>query len=235
MSIEYDNLPRHVGIIMDGNGRWATERGLKRSMGHKAGSENLKKLCHHIYDMGIPILSVFAFSTENFKRDEEEVHYLMNLFIRMFEQEFLFLKKKNVRVLFSGRRENLPTAVLQAMDRMSEETKSCDGAILNVCLNYGGQYEVLDMAKKIAMEAQARELAIEDIDLDVVRSHLYQDLPDLDLVIRTSGEMRISNFMLYQSAYAEYVFPKVYFPDFDEAQFDAVIKEFQKRTRKFGG
>lgn len=235
MNIEKKDLPQHVGIIMDGNGRWATSRGLKRSMGHKAGSENLKKLCEHIYDMGIPVLSAFAFSTENFKREQTEVDYLMNLFIEMFQKEFLFLKEKNVKIVFSGRRENLPKAVLRAMDKMTEETKMCDKAIFNVCLNYGGQYEILDMVKNIAEKVQNGEVQIDDINLDTVRTNLYQDLPDLDFVIRTSGEQRISNFMLYQSAYAEFYFPEVYFPDFDEKEFDLAIKEYTRRTRKFGG
>ncbi len=233
--MDKNNLPKHVGIIMDGNGRWATERGMKRSMGHKAGSENLKELCDHIYDLGIPILSVFAFSTENFKRDVQEVNYLMNLFIQMFEKEFAFLKKKDVRVIFSGRRDNLPANVLKAMDKMSKETENCKHAIFNVCLNYGGQYEILDMAKEIAQEVEEGKITSKDIDLTTVRSHLYQDLPDLDLVIRTSGEQRISNFMLYQSAYAEYYFPKTYFPDFNAHEFDLAIEEYQRRTRKFGG
>ncbi len=228
-------LPGHVGIIMDGNGRWAQERGLSRSLGHKAGSENLKSLCTHIFDLGIPILSVFAFSTENFKRDAAEVQYLMQLFVKMFEKEFTFLKEKDVRVLFSGRRENLPKEVLRVMDRLVEETANGSNGIFHICLNYGGQTEILDLCRKISEKVEAKEISSKDIDFSLVRANLYQDLPDLDLVIRTSGEQRISNFMLYQSAYAEYYFPKVYFPDFDAEQFDLAIEEFQKRTRKFGG
>lgn len=235
MEIESKLLPKHVGIIMDGNGRWAEERGLKRSMGHKAGSDMLKKLCNHIYDMGIPILTVFAFSTENFKREKTEVDYLMNLFIQMFEKEFSFLKKRNVKILFSGRKEKLPEAVLRAMNKMVLDTQNNDGAIFHVCLNYGGQYEILDMTKKIAEKVQSGEMIPSDITFETLRENLYQNLPDLDFVIRTSGEQRISNFMLYQSAYAEYYFPKVYFPDFNETEFDLAIEEYLKRTRKFGG
>lgn len=230
-----ENLPNHVGIIMDGNGRWATERNLPRSKGHKAGSENLKKLCDHIFDLGIPILSIYAFSTENFKRDKKEVDYLMNLFVQMFEKEFSFLKKKDVKVLFSGRSENLPKQVLTVMDKLERETQNCKKAIFHICLNYGGQYEILDMVKKIATKVEEGNLTTSNIDFKTIRENLYQNLPDLDLVIRTSGEMRMSNFLLYQSAYAEYYFPKTYFPDFDEKEFDLAIEEYQKRTRKFGG
>lgn len=229
------NLPKHVGIIMDGNGRWAEARGLKRSAGHQAGSENLKELCLHVYDLGIPILSVFAFSTENFKRSSEEVSYLMNLFIQMFQKEFSFLKEKGIKVLFSGRIDMFPKPVQQAVFKISEETKMGDAGILNICLGYGGQYEILDMTKSIAKQVLEGNLLIDEITLDIVRSNLYQDLPDLDLVIRTSGEVRMSNFMLYQSAYAEWYFPKTYFPDFNSKEFDLAILEYKKRTRKFGG
>lgn len=233
--LEKENIPKHVGIIMDGNGRWAQERGLKRSLGHKAGSENLKKLCMHIYDRGVSVLSVFAFSTENFKRNSEEVSYLMNLFVQMFQKEFLFLKEKGIRVVFSGRIEMFPKIVQQAVLKITEETKDGENGILNICLGYGGQYEILDMTKKIASQVLDGKLLIENIDLEDVRKNLYQELPDLDLVIRTSGEIRMSNFMLYQSAYAEWYFPKTYFPDFDENEFDLAILEYQRRTRKFGG
>lgn len=235
MKLDINNLPQHVGIIMDGNGRWATEKGLKRSAGHKAGAENLKKLCNHIYDLGIPILSVYAFSTENFKRHQEEVDYLMNLFVEMFQKEFSFLKEKNIKVVFSGRRANLSEKVLLAMDKITKETKDNNKGILNICLNYGGQYEILDMVEKILDKFQIGKVTKEDLSLDLIRKNLYQDLPQLDFVIRTSGEQRTSNFMIYQSAYAEYYFPKTYFPDFDENEFDLAIFEYQKRNRRFGG
>ena len=237
MNLELDknNLPHHVGIIMDGNGRWAENRGLKRSAGHKAGAENLKKLCNHIYDLGIPVLSVYAFSTENFKRAQEEVDYLMNLFIEMFQREFSFLKEKNIKVVFSGRKVNLSDKVLAAMNKITDETKDNTRGIFNVCLNYGGQYEILDMVENILEKYETGEISKEDLSLDLINENLYQDLPQLDFVIRTSGEQRISNFMIYQSAYSEYYFPKTYFPDFDEKEFDLAMLEYQKRNRRFGG
>lgn len=235
LEIDKNNLPQHVGIIMDGNGRWAAEKGLKRSSGHKAGAKNLKNLCNYIYDLGIPVLSIYAFSTENFKRDKEEVNYLMNLFIEMFQKEFSFLKEKNIKVVFSGRRENLGDKVLAAMDKIVNETKNNTRGILNICLNYGGQYEILDMVGKILEKYQSGEISKEDLNLDLINKNLYQDLPAIDFVIRTSGEERISNFMIYQSAYAEYYFPKTYFPDFNEKEFDLAILEFQRRNRRFGG
>ena len=235
LEIDINNLPKHVGIIMDGNGRWALEKGLKRSAGHKAGAENLKKLCNHIYDLGIPALSVYAFSTENFKRAQEEVDYLMNLFIEMFQREFSFLKEKNIKVVFSGRKNNLNDKVLTAMNKITEETKYNTNGIFNVCLNYGGQYEILDMVENILEKYENGEINKKDLSLELINENLYQNLPQLDFVIRTSGEQRISNFMIYQSAYAEYYFPKTYFPDFDEKEFDLAILEYQKRNRRFGG
>lgn len=235
LEIDINNLPQHVGIIMDGNGRWAEEKGLKRSAGHKAGAETLKKLCNYIYDLGIPVLSVYAFSTENFKRQQEEVDYLMNLFIEMFQREFSFLKEKNIKVVFSGRKNNLSDKVLSAMNKITEETKDNTRGIFNVCLNYGGQYEILDMVENILDKYKAGELTKEDLSIDLINENLYQDLPQLDFVIRTSGEQRISNFMIYQSAYAEYYFPKTYFPDFDEKEFCLAILEYQKRNRRYGG
>lgn len=235
LEIDINNLPKHVGIIMDGNGRWALEKGLKRSAGHKAGAENLKKLCNHIYDLGIPVLSVYAFSTENFKRQQEEVDYLMNLFIEMFQREFSFLKEKNIKVVFSGRKNNLNDKVLTAMKKITEETKDNTRGIFNVCLNYGGQYEILDMVENILEKYENGEINKKDLSLELINENLYQNLPQLDFVIRTSGEQRISNFMIYQSAYAEYYFPKTYFPDFDEKEFDLAILEYQKRNRRFGG
>ena len=230
-----ENIPVHVGIIMDGNGRWATERNLPRTMGHKNGVKTLKKLCSHVFKRGVKVLSVYAFSTENFKRETSEVQFLMDLFVDSFYNEFLFLKENNVKVIFSGRREPLPASVLKSMDKLVDETKDMTGPIFNICLNYGGQDEIVDMVKKISLLVKDDVLQIDDITKDLVNSNLYQELPPLDFVIRTSGEQRISNFMPYQSVYAEYYFPKVYFPDFSEKEFDIAIEEFQNSNFRFGG
>lgn len=227
--------PNHLGIIMDGNGRWAKERGLNRSLGHKAGADNLIKLLNYIYkNTSIKVVSLYAFSTENFKRDKNEVDYLMKLFVTLFNSKLESIKKNNVKVVFSGRRENLPKSVLEAMDKTTDDTKNNTRGILNICLNYGGDYEIVDMAKKVAKQVLEGTLNIDDITKEVVSKNLYQDLPPLDFVIRTSGEMRISNFMIYQSSYAEYDFPDTYFPDFDSKCLEESLDNYRKRDRRFG-
>lgn len=227
--------PNHLGIIMDGNGRWAKERGLNRSLGHKAGADNLIKLLNYIYkNTSIKVVSLYAFSTENFKRDKNEVDYLMKLFVTLFNSKLESIKKNNVKVVFSGRRENLPKSVLEAMDKTTDDTKNNTRGILNICLNYGGDYEIVDMAKKVAKQVLEGTLNIDDITKEVVSKNLYQDLPPLDFVIRTSGEMRISNFMIYQSSYVEYDFPDTYFPDFDSKCLEESLDNYRKRDRRFG-
>jgi undecaprenyl diphosphate synthase len=228
-------LPNHVGIIMDGNGRWAQKRGLKRSLGHKAGADNLEKLLDHIYNLGIKYVSVYAFSTENFKRDKEEVDYLMDLFVKMFSSKKKIFVKNELKVLFSGRRDNLRDDVRKSLENLEESTKDFSRGVLNICLNYGGRCEIVDMTKKIAQDIIEGKTTINDIDEKIVNRYMYQDLPDIDFVIRTSGEMRISNFMLWQSSYAEFYFPKTLFPDFTEEEFDKAILEYQNRNRRFGG
>lgn len=228
-------LPNHVGIIMDGNGRWAQERGMIRTMGHKRAVSTLKDLCIHMADMGIKFVSLYAFSTENFKRDIKEVEFLMNLFIETFNKEFGFLKEKKCRVVFSGRKEPLPESVLAAMDKIMEETAMNNELVLNICLNYGSHAEMVDMTKKVCEMYKNGEISLDDITEDFIQENMYQNLPPLDYVIRTSGELRLSNFMMYQASYAEFYFPKVYFPDFNNDEFDKAIEEFNKRNRRFGG
>ena len=232
-----DNLviPNHIGIIMDGNGRWAERRGLSRSAGHKEGAETLKKICLYAESLGVKYLSIYAFSTENFKRSKAEVDFLMNLFIEKFTKEFQEIIDHEVKVVFSGRRSPLSKKVLDAMDQLTRRTENNTSLVLNICLNYGGQIEILDMVKKISEQVLNHKISLDDITLDTVSSHLYQDLPPLDFIIRTSGELRLSNFMLYQASYAELYFPKTLFPDFLENEFMEAIVEFNKRIRKFGG
>ena len=228
-------IPNHVGIIMDGNGRWAQERGMVRTMGHKNAIKTLKDLCLHMADVGIKYASLYAFSTENFKREKSEVDFLMDLFITSFQKEFQFLIEKNVRVVFSGRREPLPEKVLEAMDKIQEDTKNNKDLVLNICLNYGSHAEMVDTTKKICEMYKKGEIELDDINEEFIQKNLYQDLPPLDFVIRTSGELRLSNFMMYQASYAEFYFPPVYFPDFTPEEFDKAILAFNKRDRRFGG
>lgn len=226
-------IPNHVAIILDGNGRWAQKRGLKRSMGHKAGFQNLKKLSKHIFKSGVKILSVFAFSTENFKRDKEEVDYLMDLLVKEFKT--LINKKDNVKIVFSGSKNNLRQDVLDAINEIEEITKNNTDHIFNICFNYGGRLEIVDATKKIINDCNNGKLNIDDLNEEVYVKYLYNEIPNVDLLIRTSGELRVSNFMLYQISYAEMYFPEVLFPDFDNKEFDKAIELYNNRDRRFGG
>ena len=229
MNNENIKIPNHVGIILDGNGRWAKARGLKRTAGHLAGYENLLKLSKYVLTRGTKYLSVFAFSTENFNRPQEEVDYLMDLFIKGFNRDRGYFNKENIKVVFSGRRDRLSDKVLAAMDQMMDETKDNTLGTLNICLNYGGRAEIVDAVNKIINSNES------NITEDTFKKYLYNDLPDIDFMIRTSGEVRISNFMLWQLSYAELYFPECYFPDFNEGEYDKALEEFTKRDRRFGG
>lgn len=229
-----NKVPNHVAIIMDGNGRWAQKRGLKRTKGHQKGADVLKKISEYVYDKKIKVLSVFAFSTENWKRDKEEVDYLMNLFLTAFKNNFEAIKKKGVKVVFSGVKEKLSNKVINAMHKMMEETKNNKNGIFNICLNYGGQDEIVEATKKICEDVSENKLKIEEINKEIFSKYLFNDLPPIDLMIRTSGEYRISNFMLWQLAYSELYFTDTLWPDFNEKEFDKAIDSFNKRDRRFG-
>lgn len=225
-----NSIPNHVAIIMDGNGRWATRQGKKRTDGHYAGYKRFKQTALYILDKGVKYLSVFAFSTENFKRSEEEVNYLMNLFVTAFKKDKNFFIENDVRVLFSGRKEPLSDEVYNTMKQIEEMTKDCKRGVFNVCINYGGQAEIVDTAKKIAELVKDNKLDINDITEETYYKYQYQDLPPIDLMIRTSGEVRISNFMLYSLSYAELYFTSTCFPDFDEKEFDKALEDYQNRN-----
>lgn len=227
-------IPNHVAIIMDGNGRWATNRGLSRSEGHLAGSKTLQKLTEHIFNKGVKVLSVFAFSTENFKRSKEEVDYLMNLFVKMFKNNFKTLKEKNIKIVFSKKESGLPKKLEKTIKQVEDETKDNTAAIFNICINYGGQDEIVDTTKKLCQKVLDGELSIDEIDNNIFEQNLYQNLPPIDLLIRTSGEERVSNYMLWQLAYAEMYFPSVHFPDFNSNEFDKALEVYASRDRRFG-
>lgn len=229
------NVPNHVAIIMDGNGRWAQNKGLKRTKGHQKGADVLKKISEYVYDKKIKILSVFAFSTENWKRDKEEIDYLMDLFIKAFKDIFNMIKKKGVKVVFSGLKNKLSKKVIDTMDKMQEETKNNKNGIFNICLNYGGQDEIIEATKKISALVKDNKIDIKDINKELFSKNLFNDLPPIDLLIRTSGEYRISNFMLWQMAYAELYFTDTLWPDFNEEELDKALDAFDKRERRFGG
>lgn len=229
------NELNHVAIIVDGNGRWAKERGKTRSEGHLEGSKNLERLIIHISKTtDIKVLSLYVFSTENFSREKKEVDYLMKLFVKMFKLAEKKYKKENIKILFSGTKENLNKDVINEMNRLENETKDNTGLIVNFCLNYGGRKEIIDTTKLLVQKVKNNELDVNDITEDLFKEHLYNILPDVDFLIRTSGEQRISNFLLYQISYAEFIFVKTYFPAFNEQEFDKIIKEFYTRNRRFG-
>ncbi len=230
-----NNIPIHVAIIMDGNGRWATRQGKKRTEGHYAGYQRLKKTALYILDKGVRYLSVFAFSTENFKRSEEEVNYLMDLFVKAFKSDKKFFIKNNIKVVFSGKKYPLNDKVLAAMKEMEDETSKCTKGVFNFCLNYGGQSEIVDASKKIALDYKENKISLDDINVETFYKYLYNDLPPVDLMIRTSGEIRISNFMLYSISYAELYFTSTCFPDFDEKEFDKALEDYQNRNITKGG
>ena len=225
-------MPNHVAIIMDGNRRWAKEKGKNPSLGHLEGSKTLEELGMYVFSQGVKYLSVFAFSTENFKRSEEEVGYLMDLMIKKFQSTISKFEKNGIRVIISGRRDNLRKDVLKAIDDLEERTKNGTVGTFNVCLNYGGQAEIEDAAKKLAIDYKEGKVDLDNFDFN---NYLYHSRPPIDFLIRTSGEERISNFMLYQLAYSEMYFTNVYFPDFKKEQFDLAIDEYNKRKRRFGG
>lgn len=228
------NIPNHVAIIMDGNRRWATERGLNKSEGHLEGSKTLKELVEYAFSNGIKVLSVFAFSTENFNRSKVEVDYLMNLFVKMFTNYFDELNRKGIKIVFSKRKSGLPSKLEKIIKDVEEKTKNNNKGTFNICINYGGQFEIVDTIKKIGTKVLNKEISIDDIDKEYVEKNLYQDLPPIDLLIRTSGEYRVSNFMLWQMAYSEMYFTDTYFPDFHKEEFEKAVKEFNSRDRRYG-
>ena len=230
--MEDRKIPNHVAIIMDGNRRWATEKGKSPSMGHLQGSKTLEETGMYIFSTGVKYLSVFAFSTENFKRSEEEVTYLMNLLVKGFKTTCEKFVKHGIRVVISGRKTNLRDDILKAVIDIEEKTKDGSNGTLNICFNYGGQAEIEDAAKRFAIDYKDGKVDLDNFNFN---SYLYHDLPPIDLMIRTSGENRISNFMLYQLAYSELYFTNVYFPDFDKKEYELAIDEYNKRKRRFGG
>lgn len=228
-------VPNHVGIIVDGNGRWATQKGKKRSEGHLAGSKNLDSLCQYIFDKGVKILSLYVFSTENFKRSDEEVNYLMDLFIKKFKNDFKIFNKKDIKIVFSGRREPLRQEILDIIDDITYKTKDNKSGILNFCLNYGSHAEIIDAVKRINKDVINNKLVIDELNDDIFKNYLYNNLPDVDLLIRTGGEIRLSNFMLWQCAYAELYFTDILFPDFNEAELEKALDSYNRRDRRYGG
>jgi undecaprenyl diphosphate synthase len=230
------NKLNHLAIIMDGNGRWAQKHGKSRTEGHKQGSKQLRNIAIKASKIGIKVLSVYAFSTENWSRPEKEVSFLMKLpkqFMDMYKGQF---KDHDIRVVFSGRRDRFPKEVLSVMMEVEEKSLERNGMILNICFDYGSKDELVNVVKSIASQVKDSKLSLNDISEETVEQYLYTNgLPPVDLMVRTSGEQRISNFLLWQTAYAEMMFVDEYWPEFTENVLDRVINEFDNRTRRFGG
>ncbi len=234
--VSRENLPFHIAIVMDGNGRWARKRGLPRIAGHRAGMNALKEIVASSHELGIKILTCYAFSTENWKRPRWEVDFLMRLPEEYLRKELPSLVEKNIIIRAMGDLERLPERTYRAVNNALESTRDNSGMILNFAINYGGRSEIVKAVKNIVQKALAGELVPEDISGDVLENHLHTEgLPDPDLLIRPSGELRISNFLLWQMAYTELWFTTILWPDFNKEQFLRAILDYQNRDRRFGG
>ena len=232
---DFPKLPRHVAIIMDGNGRWAKKHKLAVAMGHKQGTETLREIIRHTDDLGIHSLTLYAFSTENWRRSDDEVAALMQLILVFFASEIDELDEKNVRIIILGDKSRLPEKQRLTLIEAEERTAKNTGLHLNIAINYGGRDELLRAAKILAAQVAEGTLKVEDMTEDTISNALYTSgQPDVDLMIRTSGEMRLSNFLLWQCAYAEFLFPEVLWPDFTVQDYDDALLSFAGRERRFG-
>lgn len=229
---EMTGIPRHVAFIMDGNGRWAEKRGLPRLEGHRAGVKNIRRILKCLGEHGVEYVTLYAFSTENWSRPEDEVNGIFNLLIEVVGRETQELHKNGVRIRHIGRLEGLPGGVQESINEAVKLTENNTGMTLGVALNYGGRAEILDAVRRIAIE----KVVPEDIDEKIFGRYLYTaGFPDVDLMIRTSGEMRTSNFLIWQSAYSEFYFTPVLWPDFDEKELEKALLAYSQRQRRFGG
>lgn len=230
------NIPQHIAIILDGNGRWAKKRHMPRTFGHQAGVENIRKITLAASDLGVKALSVYAFSTENWSRPEAEVEFLMKLpgeFEKKFKDDF---KAYDVKVIFSGRKDHLSQENLRIMNRISEGTKDRNGIVLNICFDYGSHAEITEAVRLLAQDVLDHKITPENIQPLDIEKYLYtKDLPPLDLLIRPSGEVRLSNFLLWQAAYSELYFCSTYWPAFSKKELMKAIVDFNHRDRRFGG
>ncbi len=234
--IDLDNIPKHIGIIMDGNGRWAKKRFLPRTAGHKEGLNRVIEIVEVSWKLGIENLSLYAFSTENWKRPKEEIDSLMKLLVIFIDKELDRIHKNNVKIQVMGDISKLPDFARSQIEKALEKTKNNDKMILNIGLNYGGRDEIVRATKNIVKDVLENKIDIEEIDEENFKNYLYtNNLYDVDLLIRPSGEQRLSNFMLYQIAYSEFWYSNIFWPDFKEVELYKAIIDYQKRNRRFGG
>ncbi len=234
--VDYDNLPDHIGIIMDGNGRWAKKRGLPRSMGHREGAKVLEKLTRFAGDIGIKYITYYAFSTENWKRPTKEVESLMKLMIMYLDDYERLLGGEDIRIRIIGKREGLSPEILEKIEIVENATKHNSKITMNIAVNYGGREDILNSVKTLASKVESGELSAADITEQDITDNLYTHyMPDPDLIIRPSGELRLSNFLIWQSAYSEFWFSDINWPDFTKEDFLKAISDFQRRNRRYGG
>ena len=235
-NIDIDSIPKHIAIIMDGNGRWAKQRMLPRSMGHRAGVEALRDVIKTASNIGVKYLTLYAFSTENWKRPDSEISILMKLLIEYLRKEIAELHHNDVKIRTIGNIVQLPDEVITEIDKAVTKTQLNKGLCVNIALNYGGRSEILNVIKEIGVKIENNEIHIDEIDETLVESLLYTaDIPDPELLIRTSGEIRLSNFLLCQCAYSEFWFTGIYWPDFKGEHLLEAISDYQNRQRRFGG
>ncbi|MFZ4454184.1 isoprenyl transferase [Salibacterium aidingense] len=236
MLLDQDNIPSHIAIIMDGNGRWAKQKGLPRVAGHREGMKTITNVVEKANDIGIQFLTLYAFSTENWKRPKTEVDFLMKLPERFLDKELPALQKNNVKVKTIGDPSLLPPHTKQAVDKAVRETENNSGLVLNFALNYGGRHELVEAVRKLGREVEHGHLKPEDITESLFSDRLLtSEIPDPDLLIRTSGEIRLSNFMLWQLAYSEFWFTEVLWPDFNGGHLVEAVQRYQQRKRRYGG
>ena len=234
--VDYDNLPVHIGIIMDGNGRWAKKRGLPRSLGHREGAKTLEKITRFAGDIGIRYVTYYAFSTENWKRPTKEVEALMKLMVDYLDDYERLLGGEDIRIRIIGKREGLSDEILEKIKIVEEATKHNSKITMNIAINYGGREDILNAVKKIATSVERGEMTAAQITEEDINDNLYTYyMPDPDLIIRPSGELRLSNFLMWQSAYSEFWFSDINWPDFTKDDLLKAISDFQKRNRRYGG
>ncbi len=231
---KFSNVPEHIGIIMDGNGRWAKKRMLPRTAGHAAGSENFKTIARYCNKIGVKYLTVYAFSTENWKRPKAEVDSIMDL-LRKYLKDSTNFKAENIRLLFIGELTALPEDIQELIRIAENDSKDATGLTVYMAVNYGGRDEIVHAVKSVCADVQKGNIGVNEITEEVLSKHLYADCPDPDFIIRPSGEFRLSNFLVWQSAYAEFWYSDVLWPDFSTKDLDKAIEDYNKRNRRFGG
>ncbi len=227
----HEHLPKHIAFIPDGNRRWAKQQGLSSLEGHKKGGDVAKLISRAVFKAGIPVMSIYGFSTENWNRTSDEVQYLMELYLRLAGLELKDAMADNIKIIVSGSRDRLSAKLSASLDKIQDKTQNNTGGTVNICLNYGGQEEIVQAVRSIVAEGVEADI----INEQTIKRHLYTaDLPPVDMVVRTSGEQRLSNFLLWDSAYAELMFVPEKWPEFDESALDRLLSEYAQRQRRFG-